>query len=220
MFEQVIGDWPKHQRFILTSCDTKYFDQYFPRFYKTYSEHWSLPIHVHIIDPTQNARYRLDRLPVTYTHCVTDKAILKFPYSYETYCQAQRFILLGHKMLENQSVIVADVDSYALNRTTTGPGIDGYVPTANLNASKKKKTKKLKEAPLQMKHGDAIDVVLDKVKNVIKKDLERGKVDSLNQLGKMVKVKASGVENKPGRHIVTLNQEFTMDEREDTTTKE
>lgn len=114
MFEQVIGDWPKHQRFILTSCDTKYFDQYFPRFYKTYSEHWSLPIHVHIIDPTQNARYRLDRLPVTYTHCVTDKAILKFPYSYETYCQAQRFILLGHKMLENQSVIVADVDSYAL----------------------------------------------------------------------------------------------------------
>ena len=114
MFEQVIGDWPSHKRFILTSCDTKYFDQYFPRFFKTYSEHWSLPIHVHIIDPTQNARYRLDRLPVSYTHCVTDKSVLKFPYSYETYCQAQRFILLGHKMLEEQSVIVADVDSYAL----------------------------------------------------------------------------------------------------------
>ena len=112
------------------------------------------------------------------------------------------------------------VDAYSIHRTSTGPGMGQYVPTADLNASKKKKTKKLREAPLKMKHGDAIDVVLDKVKDVVRKDLERGKVDSLNQLGKMVKVKASGVENKPGRHIVTLNQEFTMDEREDTTTKE
>jgi hypothetical protein len=155
------------------------------------------------------------------------------------------------------------VDSYALHRTTTGPGLDGYVPTANLNASTKeygkslekiakdralkalsrkdretlmkianmldkerknfsrrKEEVKITESPLQMKHGDAIDLVLDKIKDVIRKDLERGKVDSLNKLGKMVKVKASGVENKPGRHIVTLNQEFTMEEREDTTTKE
>ena len=114
MFKDVIGDWPTHDRFILTSCDDKYFDQYFPRFYKTYSEHWDLPIHVHIIDPTQASRDRLDRLPVSYTHCTTDKSVLRFPYSYETYCQAQRFILLGYNLLENQSVIVADVDSYAL----------------------------------------------------------------------------------------------------------
>ena len=149
------------------------------------------------------------------------------------------------------------VDSYALHRTTTGPGLDGYVPTANLNAStkeygkslekiakdraikalsrkdretlmkiakmldkEKKEEVKITESPLQMKHGDAIDLVLDKIKDVIRKDLERGKVDSLNKLGKMVKVKASGVDNKPGRHVVTLNQEFTMEEREDTTTEE
>ena len=155
------------------------------------------------------------------------------------------------------------VDSYALHRTTTGPGLDGYVPTANLNASTKeygkslekiakdralkalsrkdretlmkianmldkerknfsrrKEEVKITESPLKMKHNDAIDLVLDKIKSVIVKDLERGKVDSLNKLGKLVKVKASDVENKPGRHIVTLNQEFTMDEREDTTTKE
>ena len=155
------------------------------------------------------------------------------------------------------------VDSYALHRTSTGPGLDGYVPTANLNASTKeygkslekiakdralkalsrkdretlmkianmldkerknfsgrKEEVKITEAPLQMKHGDAIDLVLDKIKDVIRKDLERGKIDSLNQLGKMVKVKASGIDNKPGRHVVTLNQEFTMEEREDTTTKE
>ena len=112
------------------------------------------------------------------------------------------------------------VDAYSLHRTSQGPGMGQFVPVADLNASKKKKNKKLKESPLQMKHGDAIDLVLDKIKDVIRKDLERGKVDSLNKLGKMVRVKASGVENKPGRHIVTLNQEFTMDERKDTTTKE
>ena len=55
-------------------------------------------------------------MPVSYTHCTTDKSVLKFPYSYETYCQAQRFILLGHNLLANQSVIVADVDSYALRK--------------------------------------------------------------------------------------------------------
>ena len=112
------------------------------------------------------------------------------------------------------------VDAYSLHRTSQGPGMGQFVPVADLNASKKKKNKKLKESPLQMKHGDAIDLVLDKIKDVIRKDLERGKVDSLNQLGKMVRVKASGVDNKPGRHVVTLNQEFTMDERKDTTTKE
>ena len=57
------------------------------------------------------------------------------------------------------------VDAYSIHRTSTGPGMGQYVPTADLNASKKKKNKKLKEAPLKMKHGDAIDVVLDKVKD-------------------------------------------------------
>ena len=112
------------------------------------------------------------------------------------------------------------VDSYSTYRTSTGPGMGQYVPTADLNASKKKKNKKLKESPLKMKHSDAVDVVLDKIKDVIIKDLEKGKADSLNKLGKMVRVKISDVENKPGRHMVTLNQEFTMEEREDTTTEE
>ena len=118
MFKDIIGDWPTHDRFILTSCDERYFDQYFPRFYKTYTEHWQLPIHVHIIDPSDTSMQRLDKLHVTYTYCTTDPAVLKWPYSYVTYCQAQRFILLGHNLLEGQSVIVADVDSYALRPPT------------------------------------------------------------------------------------------------------
>ena len=118
MFKDVIGEWPMHERFILTSCDDNYFDQYFPRFYNTYKENWHLPIHVHIIDPSDNSISRLQELDLSYTHCTTDPAVLKWPYSRVTYCQAQRFILLGHNLLEGQSVIVADVDSYALREPT------------------------------------------------------------------------------------------------------
>ena len=114
MFKDVIGDWPTHERFILTSCDEKYFNRYFPRFYKTFTKKWQLPIHVHVIDPSQKSLERLDRLGVSHTYCQTDDNILKWPYSYETYCQAQRFILLGHRLLDTQSVVVADVDAYAL----------------------------------------------------------------------------------------------------------
>ena len=116
MFEKVVGSWPRDQRFILTSCDDQYFTQYFPRFYKTFSECWKLPIHVHVIDPSVLTMKRLESLKVSYTHCITDPLVLKHKYSYVTYCQAQRFILLGYNLLDNQSVVVADVDSYALRK--------------------------------------------------------------------------------------------------------
>lgn len=119
MFENVIGSWPSHEKFILTSCDEIYFQKYFPRFYKTYSRDWKLPIHVHIIDPSPKSLDKLNSLDVSYTYCTTDKSVLRFQYSYETYCQAQRFILLGHKLMDNQSVIVADVDSYSLREPNT-----------------------------------------------------------------------------------------------------
>ena len=114
MFEQVYGSWPTHERFILVSCDEIYLNKYFPRFYKTFTAHWQLPIHVHVFDPSAQSLQRLEKLDVSYTHCETNDSILKWPYSYVTYCQAQRFILLGHKAQDRQHVIVADVDSYAL----------------------------------------------------------------------------------------------------------
>jgi len=101
-----------------------------------------------------------------------------------------------------------------LHRTSTGPGMGQYVPTADLNASKKKK--KLKESPLKMKYDDAIDVVFDKVREVIKKDLMNGKVDALNKLAKTVKIKVSDNDNGTGRNIVTLNQEFTSESTKST----
>ena len=116
MFKDVIGEWPMYDEFILTSCDEKYLDKYFPRFYKTFTEKWQLPIHVHVIDPSAQSLQKLKKLGVSYTYCETNSDILKWTYSYVTYCQAQRFILLGHKVQSNQHVIVADVDSYALKQ--------------------------------------------------------------------------------------------------------
>ena len=116
MFENVIGEWPTHEKFILTSCDELYCNKYFPRFYKTFKEKWNLPVHVHVIDPSDETLERLRRLGISHTYCETSDEILKWPYSYETYCQAQRFILLGYHMRSEQHVIVADVDAYALKK--------------------------------------------------------------------------------------------------------
>ena len=118
MFTDVLGEWPTHDRFILCSCDDAYLDRYFPRFYSTFTEHWRLPIHVHVVNPSDSSLENLDRLPVTYSHCEIDHETYNQPYAHETYCQAQRFILLGHNMTKNQSVIVADVDAYALRTPT------------------------------------------------------------------------------------------------------
>jgi len=114
MFDDVLGDWPTYDRLILTSCDEVYFNKYFPRFYNTFTQHWQLPIHVHVIDPSEKSLGRLHKLGISHTFCKTNKELLKWPYSYETYCQAQRFIILGNKASDTQSVIVADVDAYAL----------------------------------------------------------------------------------------------------------
>jgi len=128
MFTEINGDWPTHGRIILCSCDDKYFDRYFPRFYKTFSEHWRLPIHVHIIDPSVVSLSRLSKMEVSSTWCRTQKQIIdrcvanflkhidedtRRDWFLATYYQAKRFIALGQRMTSDQSVIVADVDCYA-----------------------------------------------------------------------------------------------------------
>ena len=137
MYQKVLGEWPKQQKLLLVSCDEKYFNKYFPRFYKTFSDMWQMPIHVHIIDPSTHSLKRLNDLGVTHTWCDTkyynwtnevkkykEKNHTQNPaeqiqqWLYECYCQCQRFIVLGAKMLETQSVVVADIDAYALNMPT------------------------------------------------------------------------------------------------------
>ena len=137
MYEKIIGTWPQHDKFLLTSCDEIYLNRFFPRFYKTFTEHWQLPIHVHVIDPSETSKDRLSSLPISFTYCETSQhdwanEIKKFrkyndvqqdndivkQWLYETYCQCQRFILLGAYMTGKQTIVVADVDAYA-QRTPT-----------------------------------------------------------------------------------------------------
>ena len=133
MFQQIIGNWPSHKQLILCSCDDSYFDKYFPRFYKTFTEHWSLPIHVHVIDPSKESLDTLKELRISHTYCKTidydwNKQVTKFrqdnavddhtdadiqQWLYECYCQCQRFVVMGKHIHQDQSVIVADVDAYA-----------------------------------------------------------------------------------------------------------
>jgi len=133
MFTDIQGAWPTHERMILVSCDETYFNRYFPRFYKTFTKHWQLPIHAHLIDPSKESLARLAKLGVSHTWCQTEdydwhNAVAVFKkennitqrnhetvkqWLYECYCQCQRFVVMGSRMTEKQSVIVADVDAYA-----------------------------------------------------------------------------------------------------------
>ena len=60
---------------------------------------------------------------------------------------------------------------------------------------------------------------LQKDINALDKRFNKGARD-FGKLAKSVRMKVSDVENKPGRHMVTLNQEFNMDERETKPTEE
>ncbi len=133
MFQQFIGQWPRHKQLVLCSCDDSYFNKYFPRFYKTFTEHWGLPIHVHVIDPSKESLDTLKELRISHTYCKTteydwNKQVKKFRqdnavnghtdadiqrWLYECYCQCQRFVVMGKHIHQDQSVIVADVDAYA-----------------------------------------------------------------------------------------------------------
>ena len=139
MFKDIKGDWLKQDRLVLCSCDEKYFKTYFKRFYTSFKNKWQLPIHVHIIDPSEQSLKRLNNKNISHTWCNTDsydwpatvnKFKLKIPaynnvdyktvkqWLYEGYTQCQRFVVLGNNMTASQSVIVADVDAYAQHTPT------------------------------------------------------------------------------------------------------
>ena len=93
------------------------------------------------------------------------------------------------------------MDSYAMHRTSTGPGINAYVPTADLNLRAQKKIKggkesMKKEGMFKSDKGTATDMVLGDVKSKIMKELQGGKTTTLKSIAKLVGQK---VELEPGR---------------------
>ena len=93
------------------------------------------------------------------------------------------------------------MDSYAMHRTSTGPGINSYVPHADLNLRAQKKFKggkenMKKEGMFKSDKGTATDMVLGDVKSKIMKELQGGKTTTLQSIAKFVGQK---VELEPGR---------------------
>ena len=139
MFNDIKGNWLKQDKLVLCSCDEKYFNTYFDRFYNSFKDKWQLPVHVHIIDPSKQSLKWLKDENISHTWCNTDAydwpaTINKFKikctgykdvdnktikqWLYEGYTQCQRFIVLGNNMTASQSVIVSDVDAYAQHKPT------------------------------------------------------------------------------------------------------
>ena len=93
------------------------------------------------------------------------------------------------------------MDSYAMHRTSTGPGINSYVPHADLNLRAQKKFKggkesMKKEGMFKSDKGTATDFVLGDIKSKIMKELQSGKTTTLQSIAKFVGQK---VELEPGR---------------------
>jgi len=136
MFNNINGKWINEDKYILCSCDEIYFKHYYERFYTTFTEQWKLPIHVHVVDPSEHTKRLLASAMRSYTWCDTsqhnwtkeiEKFINKNPthknkdkdtikqWIYGSYVQCQRFVLMGSRMKENSFVVVADIDAWAQN---------------------------------------------------------------------------------------------------------
>ena len=99
------------------------------------------------------------------------------------------------------------MDSYAMHRTSTGPGINAYVPTADLNLRAQKKIKggkesMKKEAMFKSDKGTATDMVLGDVKSKIMKELQGGKTTTLKSIAKLVGQTVELESGRAGRVIL------------------
>ena len=93
------------------------------------------------------------------------------------------------------------MDSYVMHRTSTGPGINAYVPHADLNLRAQKKFKggkenMKKEGMIKSDKAGATDVVLGMIRDKVMKELQGGKTATLQGVAKFVGHK---VELEPGR---------------------
>ena len=111
------------------------------------------------------------------------------------------------------------VNSYSLHRTSTGPGINSYVPTADLNLKAGVQKKVIKRGKVKMsgkymtKEGifkgsltDGISVVLDDISKLLYKELNSGKLTTFNKIAGLVKQKASLEKSPSGTSKVILKR--------------
>jgi len=137
MFNQqnIHGAWPTHSRVILASCDARYFDHFADRFRASFQKRMDLPVHLHLINPTETQITLCEQWHVTHTveyispseldrrvqWCMRNRnksQALAQDDVIAGYSQAVRFWLLGRYQLPHQSVVVADIDAVAVQSPT------------------------------------------------------------------------------------------------------
>ena len=100
------------------------------------------------------------------------------------------------------------MDSYAMHRTSTGPGINSYVPHADLNLRAQKKFKggkenmKTEKSTFKSDKGTATDFVLSDIKSKIMKELQGGKTPTLQSIAKLVGQTVELESGRAGRVIL------------------
>ena len=129
------GRWPTHPRLVLASCDTRYFDQFADRFRFSFQKRLGLPVHLHLINPTETQITLCEQWTVSYTAeylsphavdrrvqwCMENRGKDREKAHDDVmagYSQAVRFWLLGKYQQSSQSVIVSDIDAVAVQSPT------------------------------------------------------------------------------------------------------
>jgi len=133
--KDIHGTWPTHPRMVLASCDASYFDLFADRFSSSFQKRLGLPVHLHLINPTETQITLCEQWTVSYTAeylspyavnrrvqwCIKNRgkdSELAQADVMAGYSQAVRFWLLGKYQLPAQSVIVSDIDAVAVQSPT------------------------------------------------------------------------------------------------------
>jgi hypothetical protein len=129
------GTWPTHPRVIMSACDSVYFDQFAERFCRSFQKKFNLPIHLHLINPTETQIALCKNWSVSWTCNYLDpfqmqkrsNAVIKTQKLTDGvaqrsvlwgFCQAVRFWLLGQYQTAQQDIVMCDIDCVAVQTPT------------------------------------------------------------------------------------------------------
>lgn len=129
---QIEGQWPTEPRAVLTGADSGYLEQYADRWSATWRRHWSLPLHLHIVDPTESALALAHRVADTVTWNRMDPEWVDSESTHYIHrtgrtqepekgryiwlagiYQAARFWVTGHRIQQHQQMVITDIDACA-----------------------------------------------------------------------------------------------------------
>jgi len=129
---QIEGQWPTHRRFVMAGGDSIFVERYGPRWARSWGRHWQLPLHLHLVDPTDHALEQARSLAGTVTWNRLDPEWTRGEIEHFAHrtqrqdrpdqardiwlvgiYQVARFWVTGHLIGPEQQVIMTDLDACA-----------------------------------------------------------------------------------------------------------